>query len=347
MRRTVAAASCCHGATGVVALPALGRARIDRTSTPVDDVTLCRNVHTIKGNAGIYGLDSIAKLCHLLETRAAEAGVLAMREALPSLVSRWDAFANRVTPLVGSRSSEQLEISSSDLDSVASLARSSAPYTQIVEQVERLKLEPVRVRFSRIAMQATALADRLGKGPITVEIQDNAVRLPTGRFAHFWGAFIHAVRNSIDHGLEPRGARGDKPEHGKLILRAEMRTSGYVISLADDGHGIDWEAIRRKALARGIPAQTQEQLNEVLFMNGISSKDEVSAISGRGVGLGALRLASLALGGTLTIETRLGLGTALVFAFPHALPDGLIDVASLNARAVNANGNPARSQRQG
>ncbi|MEO8553944.1 MAG: ATP-binding protein, partial [Kofleriaceae bacterium] len=88
------------------------------------------------------------------------------------------------------------------------------------------------------------------------------------------------------------------------------------ITLADDGRGIDWEAIRAKAEREGLPTATREDLIAALFADGLSTRDQASEVSGRGVGLGALRAAVAALGGTVDVASTPGAGTRFELRFP-------------------------------
>jgi two-component system chemotaxis sensor kinase CheA len=225
---------------------------------PEDDSVLVRKVHTLKGNAGIFGVRSIAELCHSLETRAAEAGVIAMREALPSLVSRWSAFAERVAPLIA-KDDKGVQISPTDLDLIIQLAERQSPHAEIAMHVERLKWEPTQIRFCRVAEYVHVLATKFGKD-VSVTIEDNGVRMSQERWAPFWGTFVHAVRNAVDHGIEPPDERGSKPREGRVMLRSEESPTGYVITISDDGRGIDWNAIRRRVAERGMNASADEDL---------------------------------------------------------------------------------------
>ncbi len=285
---------------------------------PADDVTLSRRVHTLKGNAGVFGLKSIADVCHSLEQRASEAGVAAMREALPLLVGRWTDFARKVVPLIGTQTDDVVEVHFGELENIADAVRKSMPAADILDAIDRLKAEPAHIRFERIAEQARGIAERLGKGPVDIEIQAGDVRLPLERWGDFWSAFVHVVRNALDHGLETREQRDKvgKRVPARLVLSAEEQDAYFLIALRDDGRGIDWGAIRERARAVHLPSTTREDLVEALFADGVSTKPEVTDLSGRGVGMGAVRDATRKLGGSIEIDTVSGKGTTFRFRIP-------------------------------
>jgi two-component system chemotaxis sensor kinase CheA len=294
------------------------------TNPPQDDVLLLRRVHTLKGNAGMFGLGSVAELCHSLETRAAEAGIAAMREALPSLVNEWATFARRVVPLIGIEADDIVEIEYEELEDIAEKARNKRPHVELVAAIERLRYEPVRQRLRRLAEQAQALARRLGRGELEVTTEANGVRLPAARFADFWSNFIHVIRNAVDHGIEPTAERLalGKPERGHLTITTVERDGKLQLDIKDDGRGIDWQKIRAKAQSLGLPHDSDADLARALFADGVTTASIATQTSGRGVGMGAVHLACAALGGELRISSKLGAGTRFTFILPVFGPQG-------------------------
>jgi two-component system chemotaxis sensor kinase CheA len=137
------------------------------------------------------------------------------------------------------------------------------------------------------------------------------VRLPPRRWASFWSAFAHVVRNTVDHGVETSEKRiaGGKNERATIRVAIGRDRDRVLISIQDDGPGVDWEAIARRARDRGLPADTHAELVAALFTDGISSRAEATGTSGRGVGLGAMRAAVDNLGGELEISTAGESGT--------------------------------------
>ena len=184
--------------------------------------------------------------------------------------------------------------------------------------------EPIVRSFERLGNHAQGLARRLGKGELAIAIADTSrVRIDAARWAPFWAAMVHAVRNAVDHGFEPSAVRiaAGKPEHGQLALRAERSPGRLAITIADDGGGIDWAAVRAKATRLGLPADTQDALVSALFADGVSTREEATELSGRGVGLAALREVVVALGGTIDVLSPAGGGTRFVSTFPFTDPE--------------------------
>jgi two-component system chemotaxis sensor kinase CheA len=135
----------------------------------------------------------------------------------------------------------------------------------------------------------------------------------------------HMIRNSVDHGLEDTSDRAEngKPETGTITLSAAHRSGRVIIEVSDDGAGINREKVRQIAEEKGLvaPGRTlsPSEIDNLLFTPGFSSKDEVSALSGRGVGLDVVRREIQALGGRVTIQSAAGEGTTFTIALPLTL----------------------------
>lgn len=288
-------------------------------SERADHASLARALHTLKGNAGLYGIDSVAQRAHELEDQLEESQQLTDADVAP-LVARWTEMATKIRELVGDER-KAIEVADADYHKTLLAIERGVPHPKLRDMILAWRLEPTQVRLRRIGEQAEALAVRLGKGHISVQIESNELRLPPDRWNAFWAAAVHVVRNAIDHGLESAEERADagKAEQGQLALRTCVRGDVFAIEFGDDGRGIDWSAVERKAVAAGAPSKTRADLINALFVDGLSTKDAVTDISGRGVGLGAVRQACHELGGKIEIESEPGHGTTIRFTWPAKL----------------------------
>src|SRR6185503_5626386 len=172
--------------------------------------------------------------------------------------------------------------------------------------------------FERMAEQGRNLAARLHKAPLELELDHNDVRLDPERFSPLWAAFVHAVRNAIDHGLETPAERqqAGKAEPARIALSSRADGTAVIIEIADNGRGIDWARVRDRARAAGLLYSSTADLEAALFADGVSTKDDVTEVSGRGVGLAALRQVCQMLGGSIAIHSDLGRGTRLTIRVP-------------------------------
>ena len=276
-----------------------------------------RAVHTLKGNFGLFGLTSLASFCHEIETRMAETNDLPSMEDRFELARRWQAATSRLAQIF-SRKANTINVDRGELDTLLDELTHGRPRMDIVRRIHKIRLEPLEVRLNRLAEQAGAVAARLGK-EVVVDVEADGVRIEPTVWNRFFGGFAHVVRNAIDHGIElpaDRVAAG-KSRTGRISFRASVEASLFVFEASDDGAGVDWDAVATRAAERGLPCATRADLEAALFADGISTKREISELSGRGVGLAAVHEGCLALGGTVTVHSERGQGTRLLFIFPR------------------------------
>lgn len=281
---------------------------------PDDDA---RRIHTLKGNVGLFGLAGLAEQCHELEDRMAEHGGLLDEPDRRALVASWTELCTRVAPLIGREHTGTVVIPRDEIEIVVDAIRCRRAPAELEQMVRRWSYEPMSARFARIAEHARALAERLGKGAIEVHVADNGVALSAAAWGAFWSSFAHVVRNAIDHGLEPGDERSQagKSALGGLWLAVELDDE-LTITIRDDGRGIDWDGVRRHAIACGLPSATQADLEQAIFAEGFTTKDVVTAISGRGVGMAAIADVTRRLGGRIVLRSESGRGTTFEFHFP-------------------------------
>ncbi len=140
---------------------------------------------------------------------------------------------------------------------------------------------------------------------------------------HLAEPLIHLIRNSCDHGIESREERlaADKPEQGTILLSASHEGSSLVIKISDDGRGIDRHLLYEKAVRRGMTAVSEEKISlaELIFMPGLSSKENATDLSGRGVGMDVVHNTVTSLKGSVTVLSEEGEGTEIVLSLPMSL----------------------------
>ncbi len=301
-------------------------ALVERTAR--DLVVVKRLIHTLKGNAALFGLPSVATLCHVVEDHIAEEESLPTRADLEPLAARWADLVRLVHVLIGQRAGV-VELDDAQYRALESAARSAAPGSPLLDWVQAIRLEPMARRLAYFAGQARRLAQRLEK-EVTVVVDDGGVRLDARRWAPFWSAFSHPLRNALGHGIESAEERlaAGKPEVGTLTLRTRLVRGSIVVEISDDGRGIDWDAIAAQGRKRGAPASTPAELEHVLFLDGVTTTESVSDLSGRGVGMGALMEGILALDGAVEIDTERGKGTTLRMTFPQSAARSLSAIAA-------------------
>lgn len=284
------------------------------------DAAMRLTVHTLKGIAALEGIDSISEQCHALEAAMADGDDPAARATARAIGERWAVVTEKIAPLLAATSA-RVELVPGDLEHIETALRRGAPTDELLAIVGSWRHERVDTRLQRFADDAHVLAARLGKGTIDVAVEvDDGMRLPGERWARFWTAFVHAIRNAIDHGLETSDERRAAGKVGlaRLTLRAGRRGDELAIEIEDNGRGVNWTKVAERARTCELPCATDADLVNALFHDGLSTRDTATEVSGRGVGLSALRQACVSTGGRVTITSRPGVGTTLGFRWPIA-----------------------------
>jgi two-component system chemotaxis sensor kinase CheA len=283
-----------------------------------DPGELKRALHTLKGNAALFGLLSVAETCHELESRMAEEQAPPEAAEIAVLGERWSRLEEQVNRLLGERRSA-IEVSTEQHGALERAIGDGVPRDQLLRMVRDLKLEPVEGRLRRFAEQASSIGKRLGKR-VALQVSHDGLRLDGRQWSRFWGTFVHAVRNAVDHGIEPPAERlaAAKPEEGKITLRAAREGTNVVIEIEDDGRGIPWDELGHRLGKQGGRATVRPELLVALFAGGLSTAREVTDLSGRGMGMAALSSAVHDLGGGLEIDSETARGTRLRMTFPRS-----------------------------
>jgi two-component system chemotaxis sensor kinase CheA len=195
---------------------------------------------------------------------------------------------------------------------------------ELQEGVMRIRMVPISQIFSRFPRLVRDLSKSLNK-KINLVIEGEETELDKSVIEDLLDPIMHSVRNSIDHGIESveeRKAAG-KPEEGMVLLKATNEGNMIVIEISDDGKGIDVEAVKAKAVERGLISPnkllTDVEAFNLIFEPGFSTARQITSISGRGVGLDVVRRQIDKLNGTVTVSSERGKGTKFTIKLPLTL----------------------------
>jgi len=212
------------------------------------------------------------------------------------------------------------------------LAADLAKATRILERrlhdlqkgVMDVRMVPVGQLFEKMTRIVRRVANEQGKA-VDLDIRGADTELDKLIIEDVSDPLMHIIRNAIDHGLEdPQERRlAGKPEKGTICLWAAQKGNHVVIEVRDDGRGIDPERVRRKAVSRGLVGADQElsreEIYELLFLPGFSTRDEVSDLSGRGVGMDVAKNNITQLSGMIEVASEVGKGTSMTITLPITL----------------------------
>lgn len=296
-----------------------------------------RTLHTLKGNAAMMGLQLVAEQSHILEEELSLEGRLSDAQ-LEELESRWQRIHQHLGTLTPPNQ-RAIEVPLPEFSALlARLSKEQLPQ-ELLEQLKSWRLEPAAQPLERLAEQARSLAQRLGKGELQISVRAERVRLDPLKWRGLFTELVHVVRNAVDHGIESPEARlaAGKPAGGHLALAAQLSGGVLTFEVSDDGGGINWDVLREKGRARGLPCSTDQELLELLCTDGISSRSSASEISGRGVGMAAVKQAVEQLKGRIEVRSS-SRGTTWLFIFPSRARTGLSQYpeASLSSKSQAA-----------
>ncbi len=254
------------------------------------------------------------------EAAAAETTVrvdTARMDALVNAAGELILVRNRLTNLATRGADPAMDRAIAELDRVAENMQSAAL---------RMRMQPIGRLFQRFPRIVRDLARQLGK---SVELhQDGAdTNLDRTLVESLADPLIHLLRNAVDHGLEDAATRAQsrKPATGNVHLSAGQEGERIVIRIRDDGRGMDPDVLRDKAVQKGlIDAERAAQLQpaecfDLIFAPGFSTREEISDISGRGVGMDVVKTHVAELGGSITIDSQVGVGTTVAISIPLTL----------------------------
>lgn len=195
---------------------------------------------------------------------------------------------------------------------------------ELQESVMRIRMLPMSFAFSRFPRLVHDVSHKLGK-KVELRMSGEGTELDKTVLEKIVDPLVHLVRNALDHGIEVPEVRraAGKPETGLLTLSACHKGGNVEIAISDDGAGLNTERILRKAKERGLvrdsDALTEEQIHELIFLPGFSTAEEVSDLSGRGVGMDVVRRNIAALGGAVEIRSECGKGARFTVRLPLTL----------------------------
>lgn len=258
-------------------------------------------------------------------------------DELINLIGELVLERNRLSQL--SRDCSLGKIPHLDLDSFLSL--SSARLSFITDELQtaglKTRMVPIETVFRRFPRLVRDVARTVQK-EVQLLIQGEDTELDKTMVELIGDPLVHLVRNSLDHGLEAPDVRekAGKARQGTIRLEAQQQGDQIVISISDDGAGIDPDRIGRKAIEKGLVAAdrlrllSQREILDFIFLPGFTTKEQTSDLSGRGVGMDVVRSNLRKLNGSVEIDSRVGLGTTVLLRLPLTLailPVLLVQVA--------------------
>jgi two-component system, chemotaxis family, sensor kinase CheA len=225
---------------------------------------------------------------------------------------------------------EQLQVLERGRRSFIQLNEAIDQFSRVSDRLQRgvldTRMVPVGPLFNRFKRTVRDISNELGK-KVNLVIRGEDTELDKRMIDELGDPLVHLVRNAIDHGLESESVRRSrgKPQEGTLTLEAVHRGNSVLITISDDGGGIDTEKVKRRAIERGIVSSAEvgmmsdHEIAQFIWAPGFSTADVVSDISGRGVGMDIVKTRIGELNGTVEVDSTIGVGTKFVIRLPLTL----------------------------
>jgi two-component system chemotaxis sensor kinase CheA len=259
--------------------------------------------------------------------RVAAAAAQTIRVDLDKL----DRLVNLVGELVITQAMLAQRLSENDMGSISELSDLDHLTRELQDSTMAIRAQPMKTVFSRVPRIIRELEVETGKR-VRLEVEGEMTEVDKTVVERIGEPLTHLIRNAVDHGLETPADRKavGKDGEGVVTLSAAHQSGRIVITVADDGRGIDRARVKAKAIERGIIAPdaqlSEEEIDNLIFAPGFSTAAVVSNISGRGVGMDVVRKNIQALGGRIGIQSELGKGSSFSLSLPLTLAvlDGMI-----------------------
>ncbi|MDP3499330.1 MAG: response regulator [Myxococcales bacterium] len=198
--------------------------------------------------------------------------------------------------------------------------------TQLADHVAEARLVPLSTVFDAFPRAVRELANSQGKR-IELHIENTSAGVDRSMVSDVRDALIHLIRNAVDHGIEPPDLRETygKTETGLISLKARADGDMLAVEVEDDGRGIDPNVLRQSVVRKGVLTAAQaaalndREATELIFKAGFSTKEQVSEVSGRGVGMDVVKRKVEALGGSVSVTSRIGRSTTVALRLPQSL----------------------------
>ncbi len=243
-----------------------------------------------------------------------------------------DDLVNLVSELVTIQAQLNLYAEKDGNNDIVSLAENIQKLSrQLRDNAFEISLIPLQSELMRFQRLVRDLSKELDK-EIDFVIEGGDIELDKNIIEHLTDPLLHIIRNSVDHGIEMPDERikdGKSPK-GTIIFKAFYSGASVIVQVIDDGKGIDPEFIKSKAISKGLIAENVElsrkEIFDLVFLSGFSTKDQVSDVSGRGVGMDVVKKKIGEIRGEVSLDSEVGKGTTLTLELPLTLSiiDGLL-----------------------
>ncbi|XGC79649.1 ATP-binding protein [Bdellovibrio bacteriovorus] len=311
------------------------REEVSKDSAP-DTEGLYRSLHTLKGGAALFSVKEVAESCHMAEgilndlgQEWSQSNFIALRAKCFEIEEGFFKFLDETKEILGNSAlsdERQIEVAISKLNDIARKVGTLPGGGQLAQELLlELAMEPVERFFEPYNEVMLRLGEKVDKMVAPLKITHGNVMVIPEIYNSLFSTLVHAFRNAVDHGIELPDTRIDngKPAEGHVEVAIEIKPSQagpqLAIKIIDDGGGIDPVKIREKLAKKMVDTRkkSDQEVIQHIFDSQFSTRDQVTEISGRGVGMDAIKYAAEELQGRVWVESTIGVGTCLFIEVPY------------------------------
>lgn len=296
---------------------------------PVNLESVKIDLHTLKGGFGIYKVQPMIETLHELENSLDGSTEITIetyqniREKVKEGLYNFLFEASKIVgqDLTSDEDQTMVKYSAVEIQDFSDFIESHDKNEISFEYTERFLKTKLSDSFKPFASLLSELALKLNKNVAPLEYEHLDMRIDETKFAEFFGSLVHLFRNIADHAIESPSQREliGKIGPGRVRVDAKMQSDKFVVSISDDGKGIDADMIRKKITQDELPiaiSANDEEMVYAIFDSRFSSANEVTDLSGRGVGMAAIKDVVNRSGGKVILQTKVNAGTIFTFELP-------------------------------
>lgn len=301
---------------------------------------LHRTIHTLKGDFAQFGFMSASQQLHEIEDRLGKIdrhdGTVDQVAQIMSSINAEQVLEedlNLIYDVLGKGYFEQSELISVSRERLAELKGfiidGSIPLEKntVINLLSSLERKNIKIFLNQYSDYLDYLSGRLMKNKPMFVVEGDDIEIEDDMYSDFFKSLVHIYRNIIDHAIETDEERTEcgKPGNGLIVSHiSKINESWLQLCISDDGRGIDLERVAQKAVKDNLctPEQincmTSDEIANLILCDGLTTKDDVDSLSGRGIGMAAVAQSCQKLGGKISVSTKLGQGTVFTFTLPYS-----------------------------
>tara|TARA_B100000029_G_scaffold249100_1_gene245872 strand:- start:1097 stop:3706 length:2610 start_codon:yes stop_codon:yes gene_type:complete len=286
---------------------------------------LFRKFHTLKARFGQFGAKDLTHYINEIETGISKNVSKELDSKVQYFESQLQDFIKRNRLII--EAANKFLVDEGNAIEISDVIKKAKEYNESKDLINYLQenylLNDIKKKFERYTYLVNELAEAQGKS-IEMEIKGEEIKVDTNKYSNFINASIHLFRNMVDHGIETEDERIEKtkPRKGSIKVNFKIIENSFLITLIDDGAGIDPEKVRQIVAEKGLKSNQEisqlkpEDFINMIFLPGLSTKPDITEVSGRGVGMDAVKEEVEKLNGEISVTSKVDEGTMFTVKLP-------------------------------